>query len=85
MEQIMEMLKAVQEKADANRKAYREDIKSDQAKMIAAFKEKMDAMIANIKNDREETTACHDEMEARIKKTEPNSGGGDRTEPVRDS
>jgi hypothetical protein len=59
-------------KTDTNRKAYQEDTKSDQAKMIAAFKEKMDAMIANIKNDREETTACHDEMEARIKKTEPN-------------
>jgi hypothetical protein len=34
----------------------------------------MDALITNIKNDREETTACHYEMEARINKTEPNSG-----------
>jgi hypothetical protein len=61
MQQIIEMLKAMKEKADADRKvyreqlqdrmkAYREDLKSDQAKMIAAFKEKMDAWIANIKD-----------------------------------
>jgi hypothetical protein len=59
VQQIMEMLKTMQEKADADRKA---------------FKEKMGALIANIKIDREETTAYHDEMEARINKTEPNSG-----------
>jgi hypothetical protein len=57
VQQIMEMLKTMQEKADADRKA---------------FKEKMDALIANIKIDRKETTACHDEMEARINKIEPN-------------
>jgi hypothetical protein len=53
---IMEILKAMQEKADADRKAYREelpdmmkayreDIKSGQAKMIAAIKGKTDALI----------------------------------------
>jgi hypothetical protein len=61
VQQIIEMLKAMQEKADTDRKAYREqlqdrmkayreDPKSDQAKMIAAFKEKTDAWIANIKD-----------------------------------
>jgi hypothetical protein len=65
-------------------KAKREDLKSDQAKMIAAIKGRTDAWIANIKIDREETTACHDEMEAHINKTEPNSGG-DRSEPEQDS
>jgi hypothetical protein len=42
--------KADQEKADVDRKAYREDLKSDQAKMIGAFKGKMDTWIANIKD-----------------------------------
>jgi hypothetical protein len=87
VQQIIEMLKTMQEKADANTKAMQEqvdantkamqelqDLKSGQAKMIAAIKGKMDAMIANIKIDRKEMTACHDEMEARINKTEPNSG-----------
>jgi hypothetical protein len=40
---------------------------------INAFQEKMDASTANRKNDRKETTACHNEMEASIKKIEPNS------------
>jgi hypothetical protein len=60
---------------DANAKSIRQEIKSGQAEMtstIAAFKEKMDALITNIKNDRKETTACHAEMEAT--KTEPDQG-----------
>jgi ribosomal protein L11 methylase PrmA len=57
----MEMLKTMQENANANqaemkadRKAYQEKVDADRK----AFKEKMDALIANIKIDREETTAC---------------------------
>jgi hypothetical protein len=67
--------KAMQEQADANTKAMQElqDIKSGQAKMIAAFKEKTDALIANIKTDRKETTACQYAMETSLKKIEPNS------------
>jgi hypothetical protein len=52
-------LKADQEKADANRKAYWEDLKSDQVKTIAAFKGKMDPRI-NIKDARKKTTACQE-------------------------
>jgi hypothetical protein len=92
VQQIMEMLKTMQEKADADRKADQEKADADrthqekilkamqekadagQAEIIAAIEKKMDALITNIKNDREETTACHDEMEARINITEPNSG-----------
>jgi hypothetical protein len=43
-------------------------------KMFGTNQEKMDTWIANRKNDRKETTACHNEMEANIKKMEPNSG-----------
>jgi hypothetical protein len=42
--------------------------------MFVTKQEKMHAWIANRKNDRKETTACHDETEASIKKMEPNSG-----------
>jgi hypothetical protein len=73
--------KAMQEKADADRtrqeqilKAMQEKADAGQAEIIAAIEKKTDALIKNIKNDQEETTACHDEMEARINKTEPNSG-----------
>jgi hypothetical protein len=73
--------KAMQEKADADRsrqeqilKAMQEKADAGQAEIIAAIEKKTDALITNIKNDREETTACHDEMEARINKTEPNLG-----------
>jgi hypothetical protein len=74
MEADREVLKEIM---NANTKTMREDIKSDQAEMrstIDAFKEKMDAWIANRKTDRKETTACHVEMEASIKKMESNSG-----------
>jgi Spy/CpxP family protein refolding chaperone len=36
--------------------------------MFRTNQEKMDAWIANRKFDRKEMTACHDEMEASIKK-----------------
>jgi hypothetical protein len=55
-------------------KAYREDLKSDQVKMIAAFKGKMDARIANIKVARKMTTACQEVTGANPEKIEPNSG-----------
>jgi hypothetical protein len=58
---------------DAKAKSMREDIKSGQAKMIAAFKEKMDAMIANIKDDRKKTTACQGVTGANPETIEPNS------------
>jgi hypothetical protein len=57
----------------ANAKSMREIIKSGQAKMVAAFKEKMVAMIANIKNDRKKTTACQDVTGANPETTELNS------------
>jgi hypothetical protein len=36
--------------------------------------EKMDAWIADMENDRKETTACQDAMEANLEKIEPNLG-----------
>jgi hypothetical protein len=50
----------------------REDLKSGQAKMIAAIKGKMDAMITNIKNARKEMTACQEVTVANSEKMEPN-------------
>jgi hypothetical protein len=83
MEQVMEMLKTMQEKADANTKAMQElqnmmkanqeDLKSGQAKMIAAIEKKTDALIANIKNARKETTACQEVTGANPEKMESNS------------
>jgi hypothetical protein len=67
-EQMLAEIRAGQEKADANR----EDLKSGQAKMIAAIKGKTDALIANIKIDRKETTACQYAMETSPEKMEPN-------------
>jgi hypothetical protein len=70
--------KADQEKADANRQADREVLKGiidvNAKSIVRAFQEKMVACVANIKNAQKETTACHDEMEASIKKMEPNPG-----------
>jgi hypothetical protein len=54
-EQMLAEIRA-DRKADADRKAYREDLKSDQAKMIG----KMDTSITNIKNARKKTTACQE-------------------------
>jgi hypothetical protein len=85
MQQMLQQLLAMQEKADADRKAdreelqymmkaNREDIKSGQAKMIAAIKGKMDAMIANIKYARKKTTACQEVTGANPQTIEPNPG-----------
>jgi hypothetical protein len=76
-EELKGMMKATQERIGANTKSMREEIKSGEAEMkstVNAFQEKMNAAIANRNNDRKETTACHDEMEASINKIEPNSG-----------
>jgi hypothetical protein len=87
MKVMQEKMDAYQAKTDADReadrvklqevmKATQEDIRCSQAEMISvigAIEEKMDAWIANRKNDRKETTACHNEMKARIKKMKPNS------------
>jgi aspartyl-tRNA synthetase len=54
-----------------------QEIRASQEHMQEIFRtnqEKMDAWIAYRKNDRKESTACHDEMEASIKKIKPNSG-----------
>jgi hypothetical protein len=66
--------KADREKLQDMMKANREDIKSGQAKMIAAIKGKMDAMIANIKNARKKTTACQEVTGANPQTIEPNPG-----------
>jgi hypothetical protein len=62
----------------ADRTADREDLKgimdANAKSIVRAFHEKMDACVANMKDDQKETTDCHDEMEASIKKMEPNSG-----------
>jgi hypothetical protein len=55
-------------------KVYREDLKCDQAKMIAAFKEKTDSWIANIKDALKMTTACQEVTRANPEKIEPNPG-----------
>jgi hypothetical protein len=71
-------MKAMQEKADADRKADREVLKgimdANTKSTVRAFQEKMDTCVANMKDDRKETTACHDEIVASIKKIEPNLG-----------
>jgi hypothetical protein len=74
MQQMLQQLLAMQEKADANRKAYREDIKSGQAKMIAAIKGKMDACVANIKDARKKATTCQEVTGANPETIEPNLG-----------
>jgi hypothetical protein len=85
-EKRMAEQKADREKLQDRMKAYREDFKSDQAKMIAAFKERMDTLIANITFDRKETTACHYAMETSVKNMEFKSRRrGDRSESERDS
>jgi hypothetical protein len=82
MQEMMERLlaeiradrKAYREQLQDRMKTYQEDLKSDQAKMIVAFKKKTDAMIANIKDARKKTTACQEVTRANPEKIEPNSG-----------
>jgi uncharacterized protein (DUF885 family) len=76
-EELKGMMNATQERMDANTKSMQEDIKSGQAEMrsaTGAIEEKMDAWIANMKDDREETTACQYAIETSLKNMEPNSG-----------
>jgi hypothetical protein len=65
MEQAMEMMKlilakvtALRQKLDADSKARREE----------RMKANMDACMADIKNNRQETTSCQDAMEANLEK-----------------
>jgi hypothetical protein len=44
------------------------------AEPATEHQEKMDARIADMKNDRKETTACHDAVEVNLEKMEPNPG-----------
>jgi hypothetical protein len=70
MQQMLQQLLAMQEKADADRKAYQEKVDADRK----AFKERMDALIANIRFDRKETTACQEVTGANPEKIELDSG-----------
>jgi hypothetical protein len=63
-QQIMEMLKAMQAKAEADRELMIGIMDAN----TKAFREKTDALVANIK------TACQYAMETSLKKIEPNSG-----------
>jgi chromosome segregation ATPase len=81
MKAMKEEMDAYQAKTDADReadlenlqemmKASQEDITYGQAEMrsaIGAIEEKMDAWIANVKDDRKETTACQYAMETILK------------------
>jgi hypothetical protein len=73
-QQIIKLLLAMREKIRAETAA-------SQARMKAMREERMkanmDACMADIKNDRKETTACQDAMEANLEKMEPNPGGNE--------
>jgi hypothetical protein len=84
VEQIMEMLKTMQEKADANRKIYKEEMmekmdanmKTMLARMDAMHKkmmDRMDAWLTDTNDNREETMACQETMEACLECKEPAS------------
>jgi hypothetical protein len=67
-----------QEVMDVNLKEMREEIKSGEVQMkstVNAFQEKMDASIANRKDDRKETTFCQETTEARLECEKPTSAG----------
>jgi hypothetical protein len=62
---------------DANAKSMRQEIKRAQAEIrstVNDFKEKMDAMIANIKDAWKKTTACQEVTRANPENLESNSG-----------
>jgi hypothetical protein len=66
--------KVTQERMDANLKDLKENIKSGQAKVrsvVKVFYEKMDACVANRRDDREETMSCQEVMEPRLECEEP--------------
>jgi hypothetical protein len=65
-------MKAMQEKAEAERKAHPQavkEIRADQEQMMAW----MDAWLADTKDTRKETTACQGKMEAHLEGEEPTS------------
>jgi hypothetical protein len=66
--------KATQERMDANLKDLKEDIKFGQAEVrsiVRAFHEKMDACVANRRDDQEETMSCQETMETSLVCEEP--------------
>jgi hypothetical protein len=83
---MMAERKADEEKGEAERKVDREvatrleavhdktDAIQLRVKHETELQEKMDAWIADMKNDRKETTAFQDTVEANLEKIEPNSG-----------
>jgi signal transduction histidine kinase len=73
-QQVMEMLKTLlvnQEKADVDRKAYREDLKEMKANM-RSMQVELKSTIKNFKFNGEETTACQEKTEACLQE-EPTS------------
>jgi hypothetical protein len=90
LQNMQEMMDANQTKTDDNQegmdidlKETREEIKSGQAEMksiVNAFQEKMDASIANRKEDRKETmscqvtTTCHEATDTDLENIEPDPG-----------
>jgi Spy/CpxP family protein refolding chaperone len=71
----MESLRVLLTEMNTNMKANHERLEAKiyantkaMQEMFRTNQEKMDAWIASRMNDRKETTACHDEMEASIKK-----------------
>jgi hypothetical protein len=88
MKAMQEQMDAYQAKTDSDReadqinvqemmKATQKDTKSGQAEVrsiVRAIEEKMDAWIANMKDDREETTAYQYAMQTSLKKMETSLG-----------
>jgi hypothetical protein len=80
--EMMAKMDAHQARMEAEDKAWREEIRAEteatQARTKAMREERMktnrDACMADIENDRKETTACQDVMEANVDKIEPNPG-----------
>jgi hypothetical protein len=71
---MQEDMKAMQEKAEAERKAHHQatkEMRADQEQMMAW----MDAWLADMKDTRKETTACQGKMEAHLEGEEPTSVG----------
>jgi hypothetical protein len=76
-DELKQEIRDVGENLQDMMKATQENIKSGQAEMrsaTGAIEEKMDAWIANMKDDQEETMASQYAMETGLKNMEPNSG-----------
>jgi hypothetical protein len=75
------MLAEMLEKVDSDSKAWREEIRAEteatrartEAMREERMKANMNACMADIKNDRKETTVYHEATEADIEKIEPDS------------